>query len=592
MAIGGPEPTPLDLIGQRMPSAPASVTGPTDAQRGQEYADYAASLDPNQGLPGMMSQDRVPVQQAMSEPLAPEQQALSQAERTISAREFLGGGGGGRGRGFQDAQYTPTQDELYPEQRNILIGQTGRVGKYGGSPIFYGGNNILPLGVVSGKMKAIADERKELEKAAKGLDLTAGLEKLANPNYEAVRNQWVRDNISSSYAKWRDFYGGDDIALRAAINTPGSAANKDFFGPGGVIDSVNTVSKQANQIFSETENVIKAMTEGDAEMDEELLNKAYEVREGIEYGGDIRKLAKDWRSLQAIMNVDKFIKDNGLMEVYEKIVKESTQTTGPVSIRVPGGRVVKFDKTTSSADIRKQLAKAVAENPIFRGMVDEEYVLNKFPEYEKTEVDFRVIGDKAASSSSSGGGAPKYRVIASTEPQFNTSDVWSGKPKEAARTLTFSEDVGGKNRPLSILVFEDQNQVPIRVAAARLQERGNEWVTIGMEIDNRYIDQYKKAVEDFDGNTELAAQEMGRLNMAKPIEIPYKMHAGRWKSYLGDANFDPDRAYQQQAQQGAAPQAKQQGNVTVRMPDGKMGSIPASQVEAFRKKYPNAQVVE
>lgn len=550
MAIGGPEPTPLDLREPRMPSAPPSVTGLTDAQIGQQNADFAGSYDPNSGLPGMMSQDRVPVQQAMEEPLAPEQKALAQAERTISARDFLSGGGG---RGIRDAQYAPTQQDLYPQQNDVLIGQTRGVGKYGRAPIFYGGNNILPLGVVGGKMKAIADERKKLEDAAKGLNLTEGLEKLNNPNYEAVRNQWVRDSIQSEYAKFRDFYG-DDVELRAALNTPGTAAHRAFYGPGGVIDSINTVSKQANQIFAETEAVIEGMTgpEAEMEMDEDLLNRAYAVREGLQGNGDIRKLAKDWRSLQAVLNVDRFVKDNKLTELYEKAVKESTKTTGPTTIHIRGGRVVKFDKNTSSEQIREQLVDAVASNPAFRGQVSRERVEKLFPLYEKTEVDWKLMQDRApkgSKSSGAQGAAPKYSIIASAEPQFNTSDVWSGKPKEAVPTLTISEDVGGKNRPLGTLVFEDQNQVPIRVAGARLQKRGNEWVTVGMEIDNRYIDQYKKALEDFDGDTELAAQEMSRLNMAKPIEIPYKMHAGRWKGYFNDPNFDPDRAYQQQSQQ-------------------------------------------
>lgn len=546
MAIGGPEPTPLDLREPRMPSAPPSVTGLTDAQIGQQNADFAGSYDPNSGLPGMMSQDRVPVQQAMEEPLAPEQKALAQAERTISARDFLSGGGG---RGIRDAQYAPTQQDLYPQQNDVLIGQTRGVGKYGRAPIFYGGNNILPLGVVGGKMKAIADERKKLEDAAKGLNLTEGLEKLNNPNYEAVRNQWVRDSIQSEYAKWRDFYG-DDIELRAALNTKGTPAHRAFFGPGGLIDSVNTVSKQSNQIFAETENVIEGMTGPEAwmEMDEEKLNRAYAVREALEYGGDIRKLAKDWRSLRAVLNVDRFVKDNKLTERYEKAVKESTKTTGPVSISIPGGRVVKFDKTTSSEGIREQIIDAVVANPAFRGEVTRGRVERLFPVYEKTEVDWRLMQDKAPKGSSgSGADAPKYNFVAADAPQFNTADVWSGRPKQQVPTLTPTEVVSGKNKPLGMLVFEDENQVPNRVAGAKLQKRGNEWVTVGIAVDDRYMNNYRRLVEDFDGNAELAATEMQRLNMGKPIEIPYRFHADRWKSYMG-SDFDPDRKYQEQTQ--------------------------------------------
>lgn len=586
MAIGGPEPTPLDLRQQRMPSAPPSVTGPTDAQIGQQNADFAAAYDPNSGLPGMMSHDRVPVQQAMEEPLAPEQKALSQAERTITAREFMSGGGRG---GFRDAQYAPTQQDLYPQQRDVLIGQTRGVGKYGRAPIFYGGNNILPLGVVGGKMKAIADERKKLEDAAKGLDLTEGLEKLNNPNYEAVRNQWVRDSIQSEYAKWRDFYG-DDIELRAALNTKGTPAHRAFFGPGGLIDSVNTVSKQSNKIFAETENVIEGMTGEEAwmEMDEEKLNRAYAVREALEYGGDIRKLVKNWRSLESILSVDKFIKDNEIIEMYKKMVEESTKTTGPKEIRVTGGRVVKFDKTTSSAKIRDQIIDAMAQNPRFRGQVDREYIAKKIPVYEKTEVDWNLMQDRAPSGSGDGASnAPKYNFVASDAPQFNTADVWSGRPKQQVPTLTPTEVIGGKNKPLGMLVFEDENQVPNRVAGAKLQKRGDEWVTVGIAVDDRYMNNYRRLVEDFDGNAELAATEMQRLNMGKPIEIPYRFHADRWKSYMGP-EFDPDRMYRQQAQT----QTPAQGSmVKMRLPNGQMGSIPADQVESFKKKYPGATQV-
>lgn len=545
MAIGGPEPTPLDLREQRMPSAPPSVTGLTDAQIGQQNADFAGSYDPNSGLPGMMSQDRVPVQQAMEEPLAPEQKALSQAERTITAREYMSGGRGG----FRDAQYAPTQQDLYPQQRDILIGQTRGVGKYGRAPIFYGGNNILPLGVVGGKMKAIADERKKLEDAAKGLDLTEGLEKLNNPNYEAVRNQWVRDSIQSEYAKWRDFYG-DDIELRAALNTKGTPAHRAFFGPGGLIDSVNTVSKQSNKIFAETENVIEGMTGEEAwmEMDEEKLNRAYAVREALEYGGDIRKLVKNWRSLESILSVDKFIKDNKIIEMYEKMVEESTKTTGPKEIRVTGGRVVKFDKTTSSAKIRDQIIDAMAQNPRFRGQVDREYIAKKIPVYEKNEVDWKLMQDKAPKSGGSGdGGAPKYKFTAGLAPQHQTEYSPMPTSMRPAETVMPTEEVAGKERPLGVLKFEDANGNTLSIAGARLQKSFGKWYTVGVAVDDRVADEYKTIVERFGGNAEMAQQDILRSNMGVTRVLPYEWNELRWKGYMGP-DFDPERIYQEQTQ--------------------------------------------
>lgn len=591
MAIGGPEPTPLDLREPRMPSAPPSVTGLTDAQIGQQNADFAGSYDPNSGLPGMMSQDRVPVQQAMEEPLAPEQKALAQAERTISARDFLSGGGG---RGIRDAQYAPTQQDLYPQQNDVLIGQTRGVGKYGRAPIFYGGNNILPLGVVGGKMKAIADERKKLEDAAKGLNLTEGLEKLNNPNYEAVRNQWVRDSIQSEYAKFRDFYG-DDVELRAALNTPGTAAHRAFYGPGGVIDSINTVSKQANQIFAETEAVIEGMTgpEAEMEMDEDLLNRAYAVREGLQGNGDIRKLAKDWRSLQAVLNVDRFVKDNKLTELYEKAVKESTKTTGPTTIHIRGGRVVKFDKNTSSEQIREQLVDAVASNPAFRGQVSRERVEKLFPLYEKTEVDWKLMQDKAPSGSSgSGADAPKYRFTAGLAPQHQTEYSPMQVSMRPAETVMPTEDVAGKQRPLGVLMFETPTGSTLNMAGARLQKKFGKWYVVGVAVGDKFVDETKSVMERFQGGAEIADIEKQLSGMGVTREIPYEGNELRWKGYMGP-DFDPERIYQEQTQgQNMAAQTPPQGSmVRMRLPNGQMGSIPADQVESFKKKYPGATQV-
>lgn len=528
---------------------PGSFLERTDGPREASIYDQAGPLNPdltaNQDF-----QRQLPPQESV----APEQAALAQGEGELlqnQQRAQRGSAGGG----FEDAGYYPTQQELYPRQPDVMIGRTTQVGKYGGAPIFYGGSNILPLGVVSGKLKAIADERAALKKQADGLDLYAGIEDLKNPNYRKVQNQWIRSQVEGKYQQYRELYG-DDMKVRRALMDKNSAIHRDFYAPGGVIDSINTLARQGNVIFDETEKLIKAVEDGDLEKDESY-DLAVAVREGHQGNGDVKQLAKDWRKLQPTIELRKYLNERGVLDDYAKAVEESKKDNFRGVIRIPGGNLVVVDRKTSGAPIKEAYVDALAKDPRFKGM-DREYIASKIPDIEGLEMKTQIQDDyhppASSSSESTANKSPKYSYVVGSAPVFNTSDVWYGGEKTQVPTITFSEDIGGKNRPMGTLIFEDKNQNPIRLAGVRLQKRGNEWVAVGSAIDEKHVAEYERLVEGYNGDEELAQSDALKMNIAKRAEVPYNMNRDRFRSYMGK-DFDPDAALQQQGGQQQAASA-------------------------------------
>jgi hypothetical protein len=535
---------------------PGSFLERTDGPREASIYDQAGPLNPdltaNQDF-----QRQLPPQESV----APEQAALAQGEGELlqnQQRAQRGSAGGG----FEDAGYYPTQQELYPGQPDVMIGRTTQVGKYGGAPIFYGGSNILPLGVVSGKLKAIADERAALKKQADGLDLYAGIEDLKNPNYRKVQNQYIAANLgpnSPEYQRWREFYG-DDIKFRAALNTKGSAAHNAYFGRGGLIDSVNTLAKMGNFAHDLTEEYIDGVDKGLYEKTADY-DRAIKYREGSAYGGDPRQMLKDFNSFRPIAEANKYFKDNGINDQFLKVVEASKMDTGPRMVRVPGGTAIMIDRHTSGEQIKKLWAENLKKtNPTFK-QLDLDRIEGLFPDIQGLETKMTIQDDyhppASSSSESTANKSPKYGYVVGSAPVFNTSDVWSGGKKTQVPTITFSEDIGGKNRPMGTLIFEDKNQNPIRLAGVRLQKRGNEWVAVGSAIDEKRVAEYERLVEGYNGDEELAQSDALKLNIAKRAEVPYNMNRDRFRSYMGK-DFDPDAALQQQGgqQQSVAPVAQ------------------------------------
>ena len=121
----------------------------------------------------------------------------------------------------------------------------------------------------------------------------------------------------------------------------------------------------------------------------EDVDRARKIVEGLQYGGDPVKLNAEWRKLQPVVELSKYVKENGLVDQYMRAVRDSKQTTGPKAIRIAGEKVIQYDQRTTGADIRKQFVDAMASNPRFKD-IPREQIERLFPEYEQTDVKFHV----------------------------------------------------------------------------------------------------------------------------------------------------------------------------------------------------------
>lgn len=364
MAQGGPykpwSPPEDDWTHPADRGASRDVTGFTDAEISQQAGEFGQSYDPNSGMPGIMSQDRAVIDQRTTIPDAP---PSASADPVIRAAEQqtgpLGGSGGtdfgtpgassepapagtdGRGRRVRFAEAGARRPwDPFPDRRSDLLGHTTQVGKYGGAPIFGADTGLLPLGVIDSKLRTIEDEQEKLLQQAKQLNLNKDFEKLNRPEYEDKYNQWKADETNAFYEKVKQFWGGDDIKASADLADPSSPFHRQFFGPGGIVESVNTVARLDNQLTDEAMKVVKGMDERTLQYDPVMYRKSKDLLEGT---GDFahrdpRQLAKAHMNYLAVTDADKYIKDNEVVK--NMLAAADINVEGPTARRDRTGAII------------------------------------------------------------------------------------------------------------------------------------------------------------------------------------------------------------------------------------------------------------
>lgn len=177
-------------------SSPMPNTGPASANVGVPYTP-----DLNEDyVPGRMD-TRHSV--APGQPLGPGQniaQALGIGGGDPGSVSFwnnmVGNTGGGRaGAAAGDRLYS---DDFFPTRgAGTQRGQTTRIGRYGGSPIFVGSPGVMPFAVLADRRRALQQQQAQAEQQAKGLAERLKVQDPKEAEYVAPYRQYAQAEMDS-----------------------------------------------------------------------------------------------------------------------------------------------------------------------------------------------------------------------------------------------------------------------------------------------------------------------------------------------------------------------------------------------------------
>lgn len=496
---------------------------------GQALAREEAAIGAGQGAAGVGEQ----VQGMGSDLIGAATQAVD-AQAEDAAEQPLFGRRKRGGAGFNPFEGTimPDQGLMFGPRENVHVANSGSVGPYGGRPIFAAGDTgrMYALEAVANVQNKRARELAKLNEDAKKLRLDEQFEEIARPEYRQNLRQWQRQKLDKDYNAALQLAGSEQ-ELRRKLADPNSLQFKMLMGPGGTVDSINTVVKESNQAFKETQQVIDDMDKGVVEHNPAVYNEAMELLHASgQYGhGDARQLAGKFNGWRTTMNVDKFLKDNNADEVIVRAAGINPETDFD---KKSGMFIVTVDQEKRLKEAAQRYAKAAAARPQFRGEKDvEKKILSMLP-FENQIM--RKVSASRLPGAGKSGGAPqegKLEFGAGMAPQITMT---GGDKARVVPTVTPSEATGGKYMQVAPRDFVDASGTTHRVYGIRFQEMGGKTFIGGRELGADDIIKLRNVSgKQLDPNSAEIAEMAEQYKIGKPIVLDAEHNWPNMKSYFG-----------------------------------------------------------
>jgi hypothetical protein len=479
----------------------------------------------------------------------------------------------------------------------------------------------LPFGALAARGDSLAKrEAANLEaqqKVKEKFDPYGGIGKAADP-FQPAFGKYGMGVLNKLAADITAAYGGDEQEAWKRISTPGTQENQLWLQKSREISDVGTANQYEfkryadllaeiqigkQSVFPET---LKALKQFLAAQDENGVPVA-----GTD-PGEFRSMRRD---LEGMISMDQYMKD--FMDNLPNQVQEVAQSLSEMG----RAKSIGADRYAIEQEITKQFGPAIEQyaqtySAMSGGRVSVDQAREKFRSVFN-DARKSVIKDWSPQADGGGdGGTPKTGPSASYGRGAVEGAGFSGEydqvrlSKKTSGAGTFMPPIGfvdvtaGSSEVGSLTmhpeaVFEDDNgnlYISGKVGAdpragAIVTDKSGKKVTYKTIVDPTTGEE--RRVRDRDGVTETITEE--QYFKALPSRtIPYEgTNAAVLEQATGMTEADFRSMIQDgRAKRGSTVSSPKASMVTVKLPDGTTGQIPADKLAAFKKKYPGATQVK
>lgn len=270
---------------------------------------------PDQGLPHLMMNDRVPATaqapDTLPPPTAAQQDALLRTDRQPT------GSSGAQVRHGVSAQagglsWAVGNDAFAPAGYKPNESRSTGVGKYGGSPL-YAPVIGYPDAVIANRLDRISKERKQVQDAMAKFNPAADVEDVNAPEYRDDYQRGVMSDLHGYQAQVQQLYG-DEEGLKRLMDPN----TKEGQGLRERVSQWTTIARLTNQATKSADAVIEGMDSGALEYNQYLYDLATQERHklGVQAGNhDPKALANSLKVFTGTASLDDQVKKDGIGEL-------------------------------------------------------------------------------------------------------------------------------------------------------------------------------------------------------------------------------------------------------------------------------------
>lgn len=270
---------------------------------------------PDQGLPPLMMNDRVPATAqapaTLPPPTAEQQDALLRTDRqpTGSSGPQVRHGVSTQPGGLS---WAVGSDAFAPAGYKPNESRSTGVGKYGGSPL-YAPVIGYPDAVIANRLDRISKERKQVQDAMAKFNPAAGVEDVNAPEYRDDYQRGVMSDLHGYQAQVQQLYG-DEEGLKRLMDPN----TKEGQGLRERVSQWTTIARLTNQATKSADAVIEGMDSGALEYNQYLYDLATQERHklGVQAGNhDPKALANSLKVFTGTASLDDQVKKDGIGEL-------------------------------------------------------------------------------------------------------------------------------------------------------------------------------------------------------------------------------------------------------------------------------------
>ena len=511
----------------------------------------------------------------------------------------------------EQLQITPAQFAWQPSQADLGQGQVQASGF---------AEMKLPFGALASRGQSIAEREQANKQAQKQLkdkfDPYGGVGKAADP-FQPAFGKYAMTTLNKLADDIIKAYGGDEEEGWKRIRTPGTQENQLWLQKSREISDVGT----ANQYeFGKYADLLAEIQIGKQSVSPETLkalkqflsaqNENGVPAKGVD-PGEFRSMRRD---LEGMISMDQYMKE--FMDKLPSQVQEVAQGLSEMG----RARSIGGDRYAIEQEITKQFGPAIEQyaqtySAMSGGRVSVNQAREKFRSVFN-DARKSVIKDWSPRADSGGDGSQKTGPSASYGRGAVEGAGFSGEydqvrlSKKTSGAGTFMPPIGfvdvtaGSSEVGSLTmhpeaVFEDNSgnlYISGKVGAdpragAVVTDKSGKKITYKTIVDP--VTGEERRVRDRDGVTETITEE--QYFKALPSRtIPYEgTNAAVLEQATGMTEADFRSMIQEgRAKRGSTVSSPKASMVTVKLPDGTTGQIPADKLAAFKKKYPGATQVK
>lgn len=605
---------------------------------------------PGSPMPDVMPEELM-VEEGMQpgpmQPVQPQQPADQQLPSI--AQEGVPGGPPQRGgRPFQmdvsapnfNERYRYTQQDFYGGDNPNITWTDPR-----GVQMYVPKAGELPMAIWASRMQQNASEKQAIKDRINKLR-EQEIAPTADPyqqSFSTLIGQ-TKDNFVSALA---ESYGGNEDLAWKEIATDGTDANRRWM---QMHKDLEALGQYGKFLWADAKDVLDMARKNEVSYTEETMKQAEEIYYGLgnlkpdASPADIRRLVETAKGFTKRIGMEQYSKNS-----IEPNIKEKYQRWHTVNFyrdKATGMKVEEIQKKYNGEAFLKGYAKEYARlNPQVTEQEAYDFFSSTIPkEHLELAVDSKIPPIGGSGLVSGGAGTVDGRVVRADYRDM--PEQVGGMIMKDRRSIHLSpfQVTGGKEhavKEMDVSIDGTSNGRPMRNVQLLYNPGSEQWELYGKMLDEGGVERLQEIEASTSYDTDgLDGEELAKVikmredaknevykKHSKATSAPADFNTSLLESYWGDS--DPNYVLLQlvtskggkmsyedlQAKLttkdgrdeiarilGAAPKratpakaaasSSSQEMVTVRMPDGKTGQIPAANLDAFMKKYPTATQVK